>query len=178
MQGFAVARSVFFCSIYTTTAHSALFPTEAGVCLATSSMSPSKFWSCFSCASALGYCCTNVWCSDFGAERFFVQNIWYPGIWISPILDTILTFQFPPRVPNDFIYRDGAEHVVGTRNNMMFSTQHSALNTPFLLSCLEFTNALPFIRCLSHQQSTHAVFLHSSTLPPLWSSGQSSWIQF
>jgi hypothetical protein len=44
-------------------------------------------------------------------------------------LDTILTFHFAPRVPNVFIYREGAEYIVGTRNNTMIQSQSQSYVT-------------------------------------------------
>jgi hypothetical protein len=115
-------------------ARSAFSPTEGGVCPAWSSMSPSNLKSCFCCASASEYCCTVCYCY-FNAERLFVQNIWYPGTGTCPILDTILTFHFAPRVPNIFIYR-GAKGVVGTLNK--YDDINSAFNTSSPLNSLEF----------------------------------------
>jgi hypothetical protein len=95
MERLAVVHSVFFGSIYNGSPFHT-FPYRGGMCLATSSMSPSTLMCCFSCASASGCCCTNVWYSDCSVENLFVQNVWCPGTGTSPILDTIFTFHFPP----------------------------------------------------------------------------------
>jgi hypothetical protein len=114
-DSFAVVRSVFFRSIYKCSPCRTSPYRGWGV----SSMSPSTLKTCFSCAPASGYCCTSVWCSDFNVERLFLQNCCYPSTWTSPIFDSILTFHLVPSSSERFICREGAEYVVGTRNNKM-----------------------------------------------------------
>jgi hypothetical protein len=122
METFAVAHSTSFRSIYNGNPFRT-FPYRDWCVPPSSSVLPSKFKSCFSCVSASGYCCTNVWYYDFNVERLFIQNIWYPSTGTSPILDTTLTSHFAPRVPNVFIDQ-GAEYVVVT--SVIFTTLMSS----------------------------------------------------
>jgi hypothetical protein len=124
MESFAVVRSIFFGGTYSGSPFRT-FP-YCGWYVSCHVVSVAQHLrTCFSCASVSGYCCTNIWYSDISVERLSVQNVLYPGTGKSPILDTIL-----PRVPNVFIYRGGAEYIVGTRNNRVSSAPHSALNNP------------------------------------------------
>jgi hypothetical protein len=111
--------------------HSALSPTEAGMCLATSSVSPSTWRSCFSCASASGYCYTNVWYSDFSAESLFVQSNWYPVTGTPRILDTIFTFYFPPSSSEFLLLSRRAQ----TRNRDIINTEHTSADEYAVGTC-------------------------------------------
>jgi hypothetical protein len=85
----------------------------------TPSMSPSRLKTSFSRAPASGYCCTNVWCSDFNIERLFLQNdcIPAPGRPPSCIRYSLLTLF--PRVMN-VLYVVDPNTLLAHVNNTMF----------------------------------------------------------